>query len=76
MALPRPICVSCKREMRCAKNEFLVRGKRTETSPATVWSGDKFRCPGCEAEIVVGFGKGRVETNVYGADQAMEFKRN
>jgi len=68
-----PICVQCAQAMRCAKNDFPVRDKRTETSPATVWLGDRFECEGCKASVVVGFGKGRVETD-HDRD-ALEFRR-
>jgi len=71
-----PICVPCARSMRCAQNEFPVRDKRLPGSPATVWSGDRFECPDCKASVVVGFGKGRVESPEHPHDSnALEFRR-
>ncbi len=55
--MPRPICVNCKIEFRCKKNSFLVRDPESGPAPSTYWSGDKFQCPGCGVEIVVGFGR-------------------
>jgi len=54
----RPICVKCKREMRVAQNEFLVKDKAKGVFPSTVWWGDLYECPDCGAQIVTGFGKG------------------
>jgi hypothetical protein len=51
-----PICAKCKRTMVCAKNNFLVADPASGDFPSTYWYGDKWDCPGCGAEIVVGFG--------------------
>jgi len=48
--MPSPICVKCGKEMRCKKNSFIV------TNKIYVWSGDKYQCPKCGIEVVVGFG--------------------
>lgn len=55
--MPRPICVECRVEYHCEKNEFLVRDPDSYLGPPTYWSGDLFECPGCGNEIVVGFGQ-------------------
>ena len=47
-----PICVPCAVEMECEKNEFIV----ADPEPATYWSGDLYRCPGCGCRVVTGFG--------------------
>ena len=52
----RPVCVECRVEMHCEKNSFMIKDKVVGDSPVAVWSGDKFKCPGCGKEIVVGFG--------------------
>jgi len=69
-----PICFPCARSMRCFQNDFPVRDKRTETSPATEWLGDRFTCPECGASVVVGFGRGRVEDQDR-PSTALEFRR-
>jgi hypothetical protein len=69
-----PICFPCARSMRCAQNDFPVRDKRTATSPATVWLGDRFTCPDCNTSVVVSFGRGRCEDHDAPSD-AMEFRR-
>ena len=74
--LQLPICANCKREMSCAKNEFLVKDEAKGNSPATVRYGDLYKCPDCGAQIVTGFGK-----PISAADalddlfEALEFKR-
>jgi len=57
-----PVCVKCSREMRCAKNEVVVYHSFESNAGVGnaidfVVMGDKFKCPGCESEIVVNFGK-------------------
>lgn len=61
MALP-PVCASCGVVMRCGRNDQPVRDSRMGSLPATVWVGDRFDCPSCEASIVTGFGQKRIET--------------
>ena len=71
----RPICVSCQLSMRCAKNEFMVKDPETPQSPSTIWSGDRFECPSCEASIVTGFGvKLPPGTASHYIDDAMPFR--
>ena len=41
------VCVKCKQEMRCAKNEVGVN-----TGLGRVHSGDMYVCPGCECRII------------------------
>lgn len=54
--MPTPICCKCRVAMKCEQNDFIVRDPETQF-PSTYWAGDKFRCPVCGHEIVVGFGK-------------------
>lgn len=70
-----PICVECKLSMRCAQNDFVVRDPAFSTE-STVWLGDKFQCPECEKEIVVGFGGSRLASNCDPAmvAEALEFR--
>jgi hypothetical protein len=46
----RPVCVECRCEMRCEKNDVrvLIRGE--------IWSGDLWECPHCGRHVVAGFG--------------------
>jgi hypothetical protein len=68
----KPICVPCQRFFRCVKNGFYftegmpadgVRlalpglAEPDKWQPYKVWSGDKWRCEGCGAEIVSGTGR-------------------
>jgi hypothetical protein len=68
----KPICVPCERFYRPAKNgiSFLEgmpngtdtpprsgKGHADEWDDYKLWMGDKWRCPGCDHEIVVGFGR-------------------
>jgi len=55
--MPKPICAKCKREMNCEKNEALVRDREAKGYPSTYWYGDRFKCPSCEIQIIVGFGR-------------------
>ncbi len=51
MSLRVPVCVKCRRTMKCAKNEYPVKVKGGGN-----YSGDKYACEGCGVEVVVGFG--------------------
>lgn len=62
--------------MRCAKNDTPVRDRSTtDTGDSTVWLGDRFDCPTCEASIVTGFGAGRAAADCpESARDAIEFR--
>lgn len=47
-----PICVPCRREMRCQKNDYLF-----SPDESAVWAGDMYECSKCKAQIVSGFAK-------------------
>ena len=54
--MPKPVCVTCRCEFRCEKNDtgvVIVSGDE----PYQLWSGDTWKCPGCGVEIIAGFGK-------------------
>lgn len=66
----KPICIPCQRFFRCVKNGFyftegMPNGRDVEPGtampdrwqPYKLWSGDKWRCEGCGAEIVSGTGR-------------------
>lgn len=50
----KPVCVKCKVEFQPEKNGVgLV--DYAQDRPYKIWDADKWRCPGCGYEIVVGF---------------------
>lgn len=52
MARFRPICVPCRREMRCRKNDYMFTA-----SGSAVWASDMYECEGCGHQILTGFGR-------------------
>ena len=67
--MPKPVCIPCQRFFRPEQNGFrLIEGMPTRNGaepgtaepdswkPYKLWMADKWRCHGCGAEIVVGFG--------------------
>ena len=57
MSAPFPICVKCRLEMRCKKNNRLVADPEAGGFPSSYWLGDEWECPECGSRIVTGFGK-------------------
>ena len=55
--MSRPICVECRVEYSCDKNEVLVNDPAVGGFPATYWYADRWKCPGCKHKIIVGRGK-------------------
>lgn len=53
----RPVCVPCGIEMHCLKNGVMV--KVYENS---YYSGDKYQCPVCGHEAIVGFGAEQIHS--------------
>jgi len=53
----RPICVPCRLEMRCVKNNRVVADPAAASGPSTYWLGDEYECPECRSRVVVGFGE-------------------
>ena len=47
-----PFCIQCKKEMMCEKNGVVVHWGNGHC-----FRGDKWKCPTCNREVVVGFGK-------------------
>jgi len=73
MSAPVPICVSCRLEMRVAKNNRLVRDPAAEGLPGTYWLGDEYECPQCHLRIVTGFGDAIDLVPVHAEGEALEF---
>ena len=69
-----PICVKCRVEMRCAKNDRLVRDPEVGSYRSTYWLGDEYECPGCEGRIITGFGREMAEHPGAGYGEALEFR--
>ena len=53
----RPICIKCKKEYQCKKNEQVGNDKAVGSFPETYWMGDLWKCPTCGHEVVTGRGK-------------------
>ncbi len=51
----RPVCVRCKVELRCDRNQHKVETMAGEKG-YQLWDGDRYKCPSCFVQIVVGFG--------------------
>jgi hypothetical protein len=43
--------------MVCDENEVYVHDPPSGQSPATFWSGDRYRCPKCGHQVITGFSK-------------------
>ena len=69
----KPICVPCQRFYRCTKiGYYFIEGMPIDThaspglatpehwKPYKIWVGDKYTCPDCGAEIVIGVGLNRL----------------
>ena len=69
-----PICVRCRLEMRCSKNDFLVRDPEAGGFPSTYWLGDEYYCPACGVRIVTGFGKPMDDNPGPPQSAALEFR--
>jgi len=48
-----PVCIKCQKEMKCKVNGVSVAPSE---NPSHQYNGDKFQCPICGVEIVIGFG--------------------
>ena len=55
---PRPVCVPCKREMYPNKTGRVLELLSPAPEPYQLWSCDEWRCKGCGAVVLVGFGRG------------------
>lgn len=69
----KPVCVPCQRFFRMEKSGFyFIEGmpigndaqpgtaEPAKWRPYKLWVGDKWRCEGCGAEILSGFGRERI----------------
>jgi len=57
MSHHRPVCVKDGREMRPVDNDA-VCVDTADFGPCQIWCCDKWRCPECGFEMLVGFGQG------------------
>jgi hypothetical protein len=51
-----PVCVTCCRDMMVEKNGVPFVEKGLNNRPYKLWEADKWRCQGCGAQVLVGFG--------------------
>lgn len=59
----RPVCVKCGVEMRPETNGVGLLDM-ADFGPCRIWDADKYKCPTCSHEIVVGFAQGPVAHHV------------
>lgn len=55
----RPVCVKCGVEMRPETNGVGLLDM-ADFGPYQIWDADKYKCPTCGYEIVVGFGQAAI----------------
>ena len=72
----KPICVGCRVEYRCDKNEVWVNDPKSGNFPATYWSADRWVCPGCFHMLIVGRGHSKVFESGKEPDDSLEFSHN
>ncbi len=72
--MPCPICARCAVEMRCKKNDFLVRDPEVGQFASTYWRGDLYECPVCGAQVVTGFSAPLSLNPGAEAPEALEFQ--
>ena len=53
----RPVCVKCHIDMRPEKNGVYFVEDDGQGSPYKLWAADKWKCPECASEVLIGFGK-------------------
>jgi hypothetical protein len=51
------VCADCRVEMRAHKTGDVVEELQSDGEPYKVWSCDRFKCPRCESEVLVNFGR-------------------
>ena len=56
MSKPRPVCITCQKEMRVeTSGVHVVLMAWDPPAPYEVWQGDEWKCPKCGAAFVTGF---------------------
>lgn len=55
-----PICAKCGRFLTCEKNGVIFEQLQSDGTPYKLWSGDRWACHGCGAELIVGVGQGPI----------------
>lgn len=58
--IPTAICLTCQMEMTPDRNGALIKAQRRDDADGTphdyyIVSGDRYRCPVCDATIITGF---------------------
>jgi len=53
----RPVCVPCKREMKANKTGCVLELLSPAPEPYQLWSGDEWKCDGCGATVITGYGR-------------------
>ena len=52
----RPVCVKCQTEMKPETNGVGVLDI-ADFGPYKIWDADKWKCPKCGIEVIIGFGE-------------------
>ena len=58
--MPQPICVMCQVEYRPEKNGVIAEEMATGIGSYKLWYADLWKCPVCDHQIIVGFGKNAI----------------
>lgn len=72
--MPKPVCLPCHRFMRPHRTGFYFTEGMPKTNeappgleapdqwePYKIWAGDIYKCQGCGAEVITGFGLRPIE---------------
>jgi len=72
----KPICVNCNLFFRPLRNGVIFSegmpkpgvplahaGRNEDWQPYKIWSGDKWQCKGCGAQIIVGVGRNPISVH-------------
>ncbi len=65
--MPKLVCVNCQTELRCEHSGTSVL-EIASFGVYKVWDADTYKCPGCEFEIVSGFGDSPIRADHYKED--------
>lgn len=61
------VCTACRTHLRIETQRVLVI-EMASFGPYKVWNADLYKCPGCGAEMVTGFGQCPIRADHYAPD--------
>jgi hypothetical protein len=56
--------------MKCDRNDVGVLDMTGPDQPYKIWSTDKYKCPGCGVEVIIGFGQAAIAEHFEAGFQA------